>query len=115
MTEPHTPDAVDVAVAVLDGLLAGERAPTVADRIAWRTVRGVARRARRISTTTLPALADVAQRAILVRDALREMLPALPHTWVGRASSALDHATSLVTLLGTGGRASSEPPPPDGG
>lgn len=105
-----TPDAVDVAVAVLDALLESDRA-TVAERIAWRTVRGVARRARRISTTTLPALADAAQRAILVRDALRDLLPALPHTQIARASQALDHATSLVTLLGTGGRPSSEPPP----
>ncbi len=111
MTESHTPDAVDMVVAVLDELLASDRPPTLADRIAWRTARGVIRRARRVSSVTLPAIADGAQRAILVRDALRAMLPALPPAWMGRAAQALDHAEALVTVLGTGGRSSSEPPP----
>lgn len=108
MTEP---DTIDMVVRVLDELLASDRPPTMSDRIAWRTARGALRRARRISTTTLPALADAAQRAILVRDFVREAIPALPHTLVGRASQALDHAVALVTVLGTGGRSNSEPPP----
>lgn len=108
-------ERIDHAVSIVDRHMAD--AP-VDVRIAWQTCRGAARRARRISSTTLPALAEAAQLAVIVRDAVRGLGRAIntPPVALGYLLAlqerALVHAEQLTTLFRTGGGPSSEPPPP---
>ena len=64
---------LDAAIALLDTHLA--KHPDL--RAAWLTVRGTARRGRRISSTTLPAVGAAAQHASAARDSAQRALEAL--------------------------------------
>lgn len=83
--------------------------PGNAARAAWRTVRGELRRARRLSSKTLPALSDAAQNLILARDALDRMIPKLPPDCYAEALTVRDHLVATIDALRT---SPSEPPPP---
>lgn len=98
MTDPAVLDEVVVAI---DELVA--RHGAVHHRIAWRLGRGAIRRARRISSTTLPAIATIAQQAILARDVLADVqmldLPAGMRMRIEQAHAA---CSAIVAAMSTG-------------
>jgi hypothetical protein len=65
---------LDGAVAILD---AAAVSWSEGQRVAWRLVRSHARRGRRISSTTLPAIGTAAQHASLAREHASLALDAL--------------------------------------
>lgn len=90
---------LDMAVTRIDLVLSAH--PDVAVRIAWRVVRGAARRGRRITAKTLPRVADVAQHAIAVRELLDQLTPALPPVLFGVALAARDHTLAIISAAST--------------
>ena len=72
---------LDAAVALLDEVSVTW---TESERIAWRIVRGTARRGRRISSTTLPAIGAAAQHAIAAREHLTSAIDAMGGAVGGR-------------------------------
>jgi len=88
--------------------------PDVNVRMAWRTVipsvRRVARAAR-ISSSVLPSIASVAQRAVKVRDAIDMMIPALPPTLFAVATEARGFVVEIIKFVSTG--APNDEPPPE--
>lgn len=84
--------------------------PTIAARAAWRLGRGELRRARRLSSRTLPAIADVAQHLELARAAIDRLVLLVPPDAYADVVAARDHVVAALRPLGT---APSEPPPRD--
>jgi len=72
---------LDQAIAVLDEAAITQ---TEIQRTAWRVVRSAARRGRRISTTTLPAIGEAAQHAAAARESANRVLDALGGVSAGR-------------------------------
>jgi hypothetical protein len=72
---------LDAAVALLDRAAVSW---TEAERAAWRLVRGIARRGRRISSTALPAMGIAAQHAAAAREHASLALDALGGAVGGR-------------------------------
>lgn len=102
---------LEASVARLDALLSEH--PDVTVRIAWRVVRGSARRGRRITSRTLPRVAGIAQHAIAIREAIARFIPALPPTLLAVASSARDHVLAIIDATATGARDEDNPEEPD--
>lgn len=103
---------LDEVVMALDELVATHGA--VHHRIAWRVGRGALRRARRISSTTLPAVALIAQQAILARDVLRDLLLLeLPTGTRARVEQARDACSSIIAAMGTGATDADATPIPE--
>jgi len=65
---------LDAAIGLLDATAV---MLTETERYAWRVVRAAARRGRRISSTTLPAMGEAAQHAAAARDHAQKSLDAL--------------------------------------
>jgi hypothetical protein len=84
----------DAAIQRLEEALADH--PDVTVRIAWRTVRPLARRAKRISSTVLPRVSSIAQLAVKARDALDLLFPMLPPS---AYSLAVDIRSAIVAIL----------------
>jgi hypothetical protein len=76
--------------------------PDVTLRIAWRVVRQLASRVRRISSTTLPRAIDIAQHAIKARDALDTLVPVLPPSHYAQAMAVRDALVAIIDAQGTG-------------
>ena len=102
---------IDAAVARLDALLSEH--PDVTVRMAWRVVRSNARRARRLTSQTLPRVAGIAQHAVAIRDALDRFIPALPPTLLALASTARDHVLVIIDAVSTGANNADTPDDPD--
>jgi hypothetical protein len=81
--------------------------PTIAARAAWRMGRAELRRARRLSSKTLPALGDVAQRLVLAREAIDRLATRVPPDGYADLIAARDHVVEALRPLAT---SPSEPP-----
>jgi hypothetical protein len=97
----------DVAMARLEEVLSEH--PDVSVRIAWRTIGPIARRARRISSTVLPRVIDVAQHAIAARNILDALFPALPTTAFTDATKLREHLLAIIDAQSTGAREDETP------
>lgn len=94
-----TKTELDKAIGLLDPLLA-----LGSDEVkeAWRIVRTAARRGRRISSRTLPRVADVAQHAVAIREALDAIIGEVPAPLYQNVQIARDHACVLIETARTG-------------
>lgn len=102
---------VQEAIAILDDALNAHQSAKV--RVAWKKIRSLAIRGKRISDTTMPRVANLAQHAIYVRESLDVIIPSLPPTLYQTAAQARDHVVAIIDSLSTGHKDSQPPPPPD--
>ena len=82
-------------------------------KLAWRIVRRAAERGRRISSVTLPRVANLAMHAVPIRDALDQLFPVLPPSHYAIATSARDLASAILDALAAG--AEGDPHDPETG
>lgn len=74
----------------------------------WRLIAAALQRGERASSQTLPRIAGLAQHAVLARELLDQLVPALPPTLYAAAADARTHIVAILSALSPG--SDSEPP-----